>query len=132
MKNIQASILLLFLTVGPVWYGWVIHDDLSHPELWDRDGLHDPRVYMPLFPAVTILSLALVWWASKTETELAWRARFFDRFLEFVRWKERQGNLQDAIRAVELFKELKQWEADRGKSKQGKVSEFLSDERRSQ
>lgn len=117
MKNIQASILLLFLTVGPVWYGWVIHDDLTHPEIWDRDGLHDPRVYMPLFPAVTILSLAGVWWASKTETELAWRARFFDRFLEFVRWKERQGNLQEAIKAVELFEEFKRWEADRGRSK---------------
>jgi hypothetical protein len=35
------------MVVLPVWWVLVFVDDMSHPERWDRDWTHDPRLYVP-------------------------------------------------------------------------------------
>ncbi len=115
MKTLYTCFGLLVLVVGPFWYGWIIYDDLMHPELWDQQPLHDPRNYAPYFPAVTSFVLGVMWWAFRTESEIIWRSKFFGRFLEYVKWKECQGQWNDASKALEVYRDLRQWELRPGR-----------------
>ena len=61
MNRLYALATLLFFTVGPFWYGYVIHNGLQHPEIWS-DWNHDPQLYLPVTFIVLPACGLLLWW----------------------------------------------------------------------
>ena len=61
MSKFVGSLMgILICIVAPLWYGYVLCDDLAHPEIWDSDWMHDPRAYLPYTATLLVLVLALV------------------------------------------------------------------------
>jgi len=52
----------LFFVVGTPWYIYLIYLDFCHPEIWDQDFSHDPRIYLPMM-AVGFPLCALLYWS---------------------------------------------------------------------
>ena len=69
MKTFYGLVTVLFFVVGTPWYAYVIVDDFRHPELWDHDVMHDPRVYLPVLAVVLPLTGLMMWW----EAHKLWR-----------------------------------------------------------
>ncbi|HYT88175.1 MAG TPA: hypothetical protein VEL76_05610 [Gemmataceae bacterium] len=55
----------VFLVAFFAYAGCVLWYDLSHPEIWDRNPLHDPRIYLPIEAIVFPPLLFLLWRQSK-------------------------------------------------------------------
>src|SRR5205085_9505480 len=53
---VGVTVLLLMIARG----GYLLVYDFSHPEIWDQQPLHDPRIYLP-FTAVAFTLVGL-WW----------------------------------------------------------------------
>ena len=60
MKTFWTILAILFFLTAPFWYGYVIYSDLAHPEIWNEDWTHDPRIYLPVM-AVVFPLIAWVW-----------------------------------------------------------------------
>jgi hypothetical protein len=68
MIHVWRLITILFFVSIPVWYVPVILSDLAHPERWDGDWMHDPRVYLPMLAIVAVLGLLLalhMYWSER-------------------------------------------------------------------
>jgi hypothetical protein len=58
---------ILFALSIPLWYVPVILADLAHPERWDEDWMHDPRIYLPMLAVVVVLGLVMAIHIYRTE-----------------------------------------------------------------
>ncbi len=82
MDRLCKCVFVLFILAIPFWYGPVIVNDLSRPELWS-DWRHDPRWYGPLLVVVASATIgvfmsAIRWrrsWDRMTPEERAEEAR---------------------------------------------------------
>lgn len=81
MNKVYRCVTALFFSVGLPWYGWVIYQDLCHPEIWDQDVLHDPRISLPLL--AILLPLCVVVYRREL-------SRLYRSELEFAGRKRRQ------------------------------------------
>lgn len=73
MQRVWAMGGLLFFIVAPLWYGWWIYNDLTHPELWDGGFVHDPRVYLPVTVLTTVIVVLTLRWCYRVNCETAQR-----------------------------------------------------------
>jgi hypothetical protein len=67
MIQVWRALTILFFVSIPLWYIPVIITDLMHPELWDKDWMHDPRIYLPMLGVVGVLGLLMAAHISWTE-----------------------------------------------------------------
>lgn len=58
MDRFWKSLALLFVIGAPLWYGPMIYNDLTCPELWS-DWRHDPRWYGPLLILAVVATVAI-------------------------------------------------------------------------
>jgi hypothetical protein len=69
MNHFWRLLTLLFLVSIPTYYvPLVIMQDLSHPELWEQDWMHDPRIYLPMLAGVVVMGLLMamhVYWTER-------------------------------------------------------------------
>lgn len=109
MKRIYEFATILFLTVGTGWYGWLVIDDLMHPERWD-DPLHDPRIYLPLMACV-ISFIAWSVWSEEKLTKKLDRMRWYDAqvksFFDTVQRQRAEGKWEEANDTVRLYEQWK-------------------------
>lgn len=110
MKRIYEFVAITFWVVGTPWYGWLVIDDLLHPERWDADPLHDPRIYLP-FMLLTILFMAwCVWDEVRTEKQFdRERARNAKEkwFFDTVKRLRAEGRWDEANEVVRRYQEWK-------------------------
>jgi TRAP-type C4-dicarboxylate transport system permease small subunit len=81
MKGSFAWVAVAFFIIAPLWYGYVVYRDLTHPETWDADWTRDPRGY--LLCAVPVGAFMLFAWRYIRRT--AKRVREQERYLEQLR-----------------------------------------------
>ena len=62
MNRIWIILAVLFVMVSPFWYMPVIIDDLRHPDIWNEDRTHDPRIYLPVLGCLVLFGVA---WAGR-------------------------------------------------------------------
>jgi hypothetical protein len=86
---------LAFILLSPLWYGWWIYHDLTHPELWDGGFSHDPRVYLPLFVVVTVLVVLGMRWVYRMNCETAQRMAELEHIkaMQMMGRREESGRL---------------------------------------
>lgn len=68
MIRFWRLLTILFFASIPLWYVPAILRDLAHPERWDHDWLHDPRIYLPMLAVVVVLGLVMaihVYWTER-------------------------------------------------------------------
>ena len=63
-KGFWKHLGILFFIMALPWFVYVLFDDLAHPERWERNWMHNPRIYMPMFVIVMFLGMALFMKAS--------------------------------------------------------------------
>lgn len=110
MKRIYEFTTIVFLVVGTPWYGWLVYDDLMHPERWDADRLHDPRIYLPLMPCVIVFIAWSVWSEDrmhKTLVRMRARNAKLNEFVETVRRQRAEGKWDEANETVRRYQEWK-------------------------
>lgn len=73
MNRVYAILGLAFIILSPLWYGWVIYNDLTHPEAWDQDLLHDPRFYLPVLAVGAVIVGVTMRWVYRTNCKTAQR-----------------------------------------------------------
>jgi hypothetical protein len=71
MKHFWQLVTFVFFLSFPVWYLPIIVNDLQHPEIWDGDWRHDPRIYLPMYAVLGILAALMAVYILYTE----WRSR---------------------------------------------------------
>ena len=96
MKNrFFALLALAFLVLSPLWYGWWIYQDLTHPELWDGGFVHDPRVYLLATVLATVIVVLTLRWCYRTNCETAQRMAELKQIkvMQMMGRKEESGRL---------------------------------------
>ncbi len=58
MRKIFNRSMLVFFLVASVWNCHMIAEDLKHPEIWDQDWRHDPRIWLPALGEIAVLYAA--------------------------------------------------------------------------
>jgi hypothetical protein len=86
MNRFWKWLVFLFLLAVPCWYGPVIYNDVTHPELWN-DWMHNPRWYGPALLLVALAQVAVV--------------------LSAIRWKHRWERMTPEQRYEESLRLLK-------------------------
>jgi hypothetical protein len=61
MIYVYRLLVIVFIVSIPCWYVPVIVSDLNHPEKWDSDWMHDPRIYGWMFAGGVLFCLLLLW-----------------------------------------------------------------------
>ena len=85
MKSIWFWLVLAFFVYAPFGYGPNIYADLTHPEIWDLDWRHDPRLYLPPLIVSLMLTAAIGTWAAVMDWREARHLRQLKRIREAVR-----------------------------------------------
>lgn len=106
MQRLYFYVGLILIVMLPILIGHGLYQDLQHPELWDADWNHDPRVYGPfgvlvLGPALFLLARNLLRWRKKKRL---W-GRLKNILAEATR-KQEQGRQQEADSLFEEFETL--------------------------
>ena len=107
MNRFFALVALVFIIFSPLWYGWWIYNDLTHPELWDGGFVHDPRVYLPLDVVVGVGVMLTLRWCYRTNCETAERMAELEKIkaMQMMGRSEESGRLMyEYIMKWELYK----------------------------
>jgi hypothetical protein len=105
---------LAFILLSPLWYGWVIYQDLTHPEMWDQDPLHDPRIYLPMLAVGAVFVALTLRWCYRTNCRTAEQMAELKQIeaMQMMGRTEESGRLMyEHIMKWELYKprRLRRW-----------------------
>jgi hypothetical protein len=83
MVRFWKCLALLFVIGAPLWFGPIIYNDVTNPELWS-DWRHDPRWYGPLL-LLSIAATVAIFVAAIREQRRWDRMSAEERYAEAVR-----------------------------------------------
>lgn len=115
MKRLNGLGNILFLLTLP-WYAWVLYHDLTHPEIWDQDWQHDPRIYLPFSLVVLVFCVAVMRKVLRERRELQRKIKLnatLKELIEQVRQHQAARRIEEARATLQLLEELIQRERQR-------------------